>query len=152
MSRPQELFAAGAIVLLSAGLVSRLLQSPAQFAVTIPIRGSAYSFSVEAVCLFLAALFAIFAALYAFWLIPMNPTAAQWHFWMTAAGTALFWVYFIAFSRVVRATSDAVATRQNTMMVYLIGGSLVLAFVLLVSGQVLFVTNLAKALIRATRT
>jgi len=71
---------------------------------------------------------------------------------MTAAGTALFWVYFIAFSRVVRATSDAVATRQNTMMVYLIGGSLVLAFVLLVSGQVLFVTNLAKALIRATRT
>src|SRR5271167_227522 len=134
MSRPAELFAVGAILLLAAGLISRLVQSPTQFSITIPARGSAYGFS---------ALFAVFAALYSFWLIPMNHAAAVWHFWLTAAGTVLFWTFFLAFSRVVGSGKTVVA--KGVLTAYLLG------WMLLLGGQVVFVTNLVATFLRGHR-
>src|SRR5271169_181507 len=143
MSRPAELFAVGAILLLAAGLISRLAQSPTQFSITIPAHGNAYGFSIEAVCLFLAALSAVFAALYSFWLIPMNHAAAVWHFWLTAAGTVLFWTFFLAFSRVVGSGKTVVA--KGVLTAYLLG------WMLLLGGQVVFVTNLVATFLRGHR-
>jgi len=142
MSRPAELFAVGAIMLLAAGLISRLAQSPTQFSITIPARGNAYGFSIEAVCLFLAALFAVFAALYSFWLIPMNHVAALWHFWLSAGGAFLFWVGFFAFARTVE-SGHSMAARG--LAAYLFG------LVLLLAGQGVFVANLLVSLIGGRR-
>ena len=143
MSRPAELFAVGAILLLAAGLISRLAHAPNQGFVTVHARGSAYGFSIETVRLFMAAFFAVFAAIYSFWVIPMSQTAAASHFWLTAAGTVLFWTFFLAFSR-AGGSGEAVVAKGVTTA-YLLG------WVLLLAGQVMFVTNLVATLLRGHR-
>ena len=96
MSRPTELFAIAAIVLLALGLLSKFLLPPQALGLTlIPRMG--YIFPVGSVFVFLAALLCVAAAVYAFWLVPMNQKAALWHFWLTAAGIVLFWSGFFLF-------------------------------------------------------
>jgi hypothetical protein len=122
-------------------VISRLAASPNQF-ISISARQTGYIFSVEQVCLFMAALFAIFAAIYSLWLIPMNHVAALWHFWLSAGGTVLFWVGFFAFARAVESGHSMAA---RVLAAYLFG------FMLLLAGQGVFVANLLVSLIRGRR-
>jgi hypothetical protein len=141
MSRAAELFAVGAILLSAAALISRLAATPNQFHVSISARQTAYVFSIEQMCLVMASLFAIFAAIYSIWFLPLNHAAVLWHFWLTAGGTVLFWIGFVAFSRAVTSSRSV----PTSALAYL-GG-----LVLLLGAQGVFVANLVVGLITGRR-
>jgi len=143
MYRPPELFALGAVLFFGAGLISRLLASATQFAVSIHGRATAYAFSIEHVCFFMAAFFAVFAALYSFWLIPLSHRAAVWHFWLSAIGALLFWISLYAFSY----TAGLRGSFASGVLV-----ALLVSCSLLLAGQAVFLTNLLATLLRGHRT
>jgi hypothetical protein len=88
VNRPTTLFAIAAICLLVFAFASRWID-PGR-SLVFNFRGKGYVFSVSSICIFMAALLSIFAAVYAFWIVPMKQNAGSWHFWLTTAGNLSF--------------------------------------------------------------
>jgi len=91
LSRPAEFFVVAAIGLLVFALLSRFLVPSEVLGVSLGLHRMGYVFSLASVCVFMAAFLCVFAAIYSFWILPMNQKVAMWHFWLTAAGIAIFW-------------------------------------------------------------
>jgi len=80
LSRPAEFFAVAAIGLLGFALLSRFLIPSEVLGVSLGLPRTGYVFSVASVCVFMAAFLCVFAAIYSFWILPVNQKAGMWHF------------------------------------------------------------------------
>jgi len=140
VNRPAELFAIAAIGLLAASLVLHFL-APAGF-LDIQFRHTAYAFSYASVFIFMAAFLCVCAAVYSFWIIPINQNAGIWHFWLTLAGIVFFWLsfYFLfvrrQYSTELHGSALAIATGWLA------------SFVLILVAQGIFLVNLLSAIAR----
>src|SRR6267154_5247591 len=91
-SRPSELFAISAALLLGFSFLSRLASSRA--GISIALHSVGYVFPPSTVFLVMASFFCFFATIYATWPPHMNPKAGAWHYWIAAVGITAFWVCF----------------------------------------------------------
>ena len=129
MTRSAMLFAVAAIALLIFALLSRYM-APAGF-VTFTFHRESFAFSPDSVCVFMAAFLCVFAAIYSFWILPMNQKAATWHFWLTAGGILIFWIGFYSLA--------ALATRGR--LVEFRGAALATAVGLLTSSSMILIAQ-----------
>jgi hypothetical protein len=139
-TRPSELFAISATVLLLFSFLSRLLATQSSLSITV---GSvAYAFPPSTVSLIMASLLCFFAAIYSIWPLPLNPTAAVWHYWITAFAMAAFWAcfYFFAF-HVLR---DSKITPVQTIALF---GQFV-SLIVVAFAQTIFVGNLVFTVVQ----
>jgi hypothetical protein len=139
MSRPSEICAISAAVLLILSFVSRLSARPTLF--SIVVRQTSYGFAPNTIFLAMAAVLAVSAAMYAFWPLQMNVKAGAWHSWVTVGGIAVFWICFYLFP-VDRSLPEA----NSYMLVLLLGQLTSLGAVLL--AQIVFVGNLVVAVVQ----
>jgi hypothetical protein len=139
-TRPSELFAISAAVLLGLSFLSRL--SPGQAGISIAVRNVGYVFPPSTVFLAMASFLCFFAAISSRWPLSLNNRAAVWHYWITAAAIAAFWFcfYFFAF----HATRESDLTVRQTAA--LLGQFISMMVILL--AQTIFVANLAFAVVR----
>jgi hypothetical protein len=139
-SRPSELFAISAAVLLVFSFLSRLL--PTQSQVSIRLQSVVYGFPPSTVCLAMASLLLFFAAIYATWPLPMDYRIGLWHYWITALAIAAFWgsFYLCAFHAPTRSSLTSFQT------VALFGQFVSIMVIALAQG--IFVANLTLAIIR----
>jgi hypothetical protein len=143
MPRPSELFAITAAVLLASSFLSRFLHI--QTDVSIVVHEAGYVFPPSTVFLVMASFLCFFAATYSLWPLPLNNKAAAWHYWITTAAIAAFWLcfYFFAFK----------APRESGLGLYQTAallGQFVSVIVILLA-QAIFVVNLILALVRLRR-
>lgn len=66
--------------------------------VSIPIGNKGYGFPLASVCIGLAALYCVFAAVYSLYMLPFSKTGELWHFVITALGTSLALASFYRFA------------------------------------------------------
>lgn len=137
-TRPSELFAVSAAVLVVLSFLSRFPAKQALLSVTV--RNIDYEFPPSAVFLVMSSLLCLSAAIYAIWPLRMNMTAGLWHYWVTAAAIAVFWACFYSF--------PMQESRPNTSkrLGLLLGQFVSLGVILL--AQTIFVSNLIFAVIR----
>jgi hypothetical protein len=139
MLRPQQLFAISAAVTLSFGLLSPLLFPTLRL--SLPLQNTYYVFPFSTACTVVAMFFCLFSAVYSFWILPINQTAAAWHFWMTAVGALLFCSILWHLGQLAHnggATSSLGAAQAWT---------LIAAFVVAVAAQAIFIVNITAAVI-----
>jgi hypothetical protein len=142
MTRSTVLFATAAICMLVFAFLSRWF-GPAGF-VDFHLHRRGYGFSPDSVCVFIAALLCAFAAIYSFYLLPMNQKAAMWHFWLTAIGILLFWMAF--YSLAARVTGGYPLEKRGVTVA--IVASWMSSFALVLIGQGIFVANLVSGIIK----
>jgi len=141
MTRPAELFAIAALVLLVLRELGRtFLTVPSGFAISI--RGTGYVFPPESVAIVVATFLCFFAAIYSLSLLPFNVKAGLWHFWITSVGLAFFWICFYLVPVVGSGTSGFGKAA--------VWGWFVSALIVLLV-QVLFVVNLVYSLAHLPR-
>ena len=144
LSRPAEFFAVAAIGLLVFALLSRFLVPSEVLGVSLGLRRTGYIFSVASVSVFMAAVLCVFAAIYSFWILPMNQRAAMWHFWLTASGIAIYWVGLYLFFK-YRPHGELHGRALAATVGWLT------AFPLLVIAQGIFLVNLISGLMNLRR-
>ncbi len=101
--------------------------------------------SFHAACYFIAAVFGVFACVYAIRRIPFNKKLSKWHFWLSTAGTMLYafgYAFLVTWARDIAGRGQIQAS-QGAVGVALIG--LVLGPLCFVSGQILFVIGFVQA-------
>lgn len=138
MSRPQYLFATGAVALLVFGILSRFFMENLSFA--LQWRGNGYLFPVLSPCTAMAVLFCMFSAAYSLWMLPINEKAGMWHFWLTSAGVMVYWFSFLGLAEVAQSGGRA-APHLHSVVAW---GQIASIPVLLVA-QTIFVVNLTAA-------
>jgi len=142
MSRPSEICAISAALLLVLSFVSRLSGRPAYFSVVV--RQNSYAFAPKEIFLAMAAILSVSAAMYAFWPLQINVKAGSWHSWVTVGGMAVFWMCFYLFPLF---PIDRNPPKANSYALALLLGQLTsLAVVLL--AQTVFIGNLFVAVVR----
>jgi hypothetical protein len=140
VTRPSELFAASAALLLVFSFLQRLSASLA--GVSIHLHKVVYVFSPGTLCIVMASFLCFFAAVYSIWPLLINAKAATWHYWTTAAGIAIFWVCFYLF-----AVYFSPGSRPSTFVTsVLLAQAVSVIFVLL--AQMIFVVNLSLVIVR----
>lgn len=142
-SRPSDLFAISAAALLIFSFLSRLLASPTGVSITLWNVG--YVFSPSTVSLVMASLLCFFAAIYAIWPLPMNPTAGLWHYWITVLAIAAFWISFYLFT--FHSLPSSNLTLYQTVALF----GQFLSTMVIVLAQAIFVVNLMSAMVRLRR-
>ena len=93
----------------------------------------------------MAAVFGVFACVYAIQRIPFNNTLSKWHFWLSIAGTAQYAIGYVFLGSWARdiAGSGHLQASHAALVFALIG--LVLGPLCFLSGQILFVIGLVQA-------
>jgi len=132
------MFAIGSAAILLVGLLF-----PFRSGVTVHFEEMVYGMSGRATCCIIAALFCFFAAIYSLWMLPMNATAAEWHFWLTAASVAGFAAFFALLTQ-----SDSVSHRTA----WVFAGPAAFSIVGFIIGQAVFAVNLIHAVYRLAHT
>lgn len=143
MNRPTILFAGASICLLILAFATDRIGSEAGYLV-FNFRSKGYGFSPASIFVFMAALSCVFAAVYSFWVVPMSQKAGTWHFWLTAIGFFLFWIFYYTFS--VIAKDDTARRRGPVVAAMAITG--LTSFLLVMVAQGVFVTNLISGIAR----
>jgi hypothetical protein len=142
MPLASELFAWCAIAVLLFGFGVRLVL-PRNLSMTIHIRDTAYMFPPTSVCVWIATLLCVVASIYSLSMLPLNRTAALWHFWLTSVGLGLFWLSFyrlaLMFSHYSEGTSPLRGLNAAAAWSQLISAAL------FVVGQLIFLGNLVRA-------
>jgi hypothetical protein len=142
-NRPSDLFAISAAALLLFSFLSRILASPTGVSVTLGNVG--YVFSPSTVSLVMASLLCFFAAVYAIWPLPMNPTAGLWHYWITVLAIAAFWISFYLFAFHALPRSNLTLCQPVALF-----GQFV-SIIVIVLAQGIFFVNLMSAIVRLKR-
>jgi hypothetical protein len=137
-TRPSELFAVSAAVLLMLSFLSRFPAKQALFSVTV--RNTGYGFPPSAVFLVMASVLCFAAAVYAIWPLQMNMKAGIWHYWVTVVGIATFWMCFYSFPL------NESGSNTSYRLAMLLGQLMSLGVILL--AQAIFVANLLFAVVR----
>ena len=142
MSRSTMLLTIAAMGLLGFAFFCRYV-GPSDFLI-FSFRSQGYSFPPESVCVFMATFLCFFAAIYSFYLVPMNQTAALWHFWLTVGGICVFWIGFYWFKALVRGghSPELQGANQAAAVVW------VSSFVVISIAQGIFATNLISGIVR----
>jgi len=138
-TRPSELFAISATILLVLSFLSRL--STTQTGVGVHLRSTVHVFPPSTVFLMMASLLCFSAAIYAIVPLQMNVKAGVWHYWMTAIPIVIFWACFYLF---VFRQADGANTSYR--LAVLLGQFISLAVILI--AQTIFAANLMVAVIR----
>jgi heme/copper-type cytochrome/quinol oxidase subunit 1 len=150
MTHPARWFAIAAVVLLIlTPAISWVMASAGD--VDLTLHDTYYVLPRSLVCLMMAALLALFAGAYSF--LPFRPQVAAWHFWMTGAGVAVYWLSFYLWGASVgeRLGTQALTSPAIRPFETAIAGTFVLAtLVVLLSPAILFV-NLALGWARSRR-
>ena len=141
MPRASELFAWCAIAVLLCGFGFRFVLPP-NLGMTIHIRDSAYMFPPTSVCVWIAALLCVVASIYSLYMLPLNRTAALWHFWLTSVGVGLFW---LSFYRLALMFSHSEGNPQLRGLNAAAAWSQLASAALFVVGQLVFLGNLVRA-------
>lgn len=134
MNRAAQLFALSAALFLTAGLLPSRVFPFTILSPSVHVRGAAFDVPWDAVFFGLAALFSLFAFVYALW-SRLNQSAAMWHFWLSAVAMALYAADLAAF-QVMKPTLPASPGTFGTIVVGLVGGTA--AFV---AAQIVFLSN-----------
>jgi len=138
MARAANLFAIGSAAILLVGLLF-----PFRSGVIVHFGRMGYSMSGRATCFIIAAFFCFFAAIYSLWMLPMNATAAGWHFWLTAASVAGFAAFFA-----LLAQSDSGSHRTA----WILAAPAAFSIVGFIIGQAVFAVNLTHAVFKLAHT
>lgn len=141
MNRPTILFAGASICLLILAFVTDRIGAEAG-SLVFNFRNKGYGFSPASIFVFMAALSCMFAAVYSFWIVPMNQKAATWHFWLTAIGFSLFWIFYYTFSAIAKGD----AARRSGPIVAAMAITGLASFLLIMVAQGVFVTNLISGI------
>jgi heme/copper-type cytochrome/quinol oxidase subunit 1 len=142
MTLPARRFAIAAVVLLvSSPLISRVMASAGD--VDLSLGGAYYVLPVFLVCLAMASLLALFAGAYS--IFRFSPRVSAWHFWLTVASIAVYWLSFYLWG-----TRDGgrlgMLTLERASMPPLetaIAAAFVLSTVVVILSPAIFVMNLA---------
>lgn len=140
MTRPSELFAFSATVLLVFSFLSRLL--PSQAGISIRLRNVGYVFPPSTAFLVMGSFLCFFAAIYSLWPLHMNNKAATWHYWVTITAIVAFWACFYLFA--LEASRESTLTERQTAALF---GQFASMGVILFA-QAIFVVNLTLAVVR----
>ena len=139
-TRPSELFAISAVVLLVLSFLSRL--QARQTLLSINVGNTGYGFPPSTVFLAMASLLCLSATIYAIWPLRMNLKAGVWHYWMTAIPIAVYWICFYLFA--FRSASAPKLSSHQTAAVF--GQFVSLGMIL--PAQAILVANLILAVLR----
>jgi len=100
---------------------------------------SGYIIGTHVPCYGLAGLFAIFACSYAVGWIRLGEAMANWHFWLSLSGVAMFGLGFALFARI--AAQSAVPYPGQGMLLVIAGGMFI-GPATFVAGQLLLMITL----------
>jgi hypothetical protein len=107
-------------------------------------RGKGYGFSAASIYIFMAALLSLFAAVYAFWIVPLKQNVGSWHFWLTTVGLCLFWASYYSFSSV----ASNVRLKESTGMITAVALGWLTSVIVVTIAQGIFIANLISAILR----
>jgi heme/copper-type cytochrome/quinol oxidase subunit 1 len=150
MNYPAKRFAlAAAVLLVSTPLISRVMASAGD--VDLTLHGTYYVLPPSLVCLMMAALLAFFAGAYS--IFPFSPQAAAWHFWLTGAGIAVFWLSFYLWGASMgeRLGTQALTSPSTPPLETAIAGTFALSTLVVLLSPAIFVISLAFAWARSRR-
>lgn len=142
MTRPARWFAiAAAVLLIVTPLILRVMASGG--GVDLLLRDTYYVLPPSLVCLAMAALLALFAGAYS--IFPFSPRAAAWHFWLTSASIAVFWLSFYLWGARTggRLGTPALTSPSTPALETAIAATFVLSTLVVLASPAIFVINLA---------
>jgi hypothetical protein len=90
----------------------------------------------------MASFLCFFAAIYSIWPLPMNYSAALWHYWITVLAVATFWASFYLFAFHAFPNSKVTPYREVALF-----GQFV-SIIVIALAQTIFVGNLIFAAVR----
>lgn len=142
MTRPAELFAIEAIIVVIVGL---LFRAPVMMAVHLRGQRGGFTVPTDTVALVIAACFCFFAAAYSFSMLSMSMKAAYWHFWLTTVFVGLWWAAWVGIGS--RFPANGVVSPWQAVILY----TWSLSVLCLISTQLIFAVSFLKAIFRFWR-